>query len=141
MSGLQLAFAILPLVIAAVEHHKELSRVTKVLASVKHKADEQLDFYYKLYDELTLLYSTLQLLTRSLPSWQDTQVIYDLDNTKGLWYNDSINDHVNALLGINADSLKDFVHRLLKCIDALVSDQMLGLTFEDTVRVRKYGFV
>lgn len=119
MSGVELTLAVLPLIITAAEHHREVIRIGKNLTSNKAKNEQQLDFYYELYDELALLENTLRGIVRGLPS--------RVNNTGFFPLTEDDHEEINTVLGSSAAPFQDILKRLLKSLEALVSDKSLDL--------------
>jgi hypothetical protein len=121
MSGVELALAIVPLVIAVIQHRKPLVKVGRALLTSRRndeQMNERLDFYSQLYIELSTLHNTLQRLTGDASS----------EN------NDALQQHVNQALGTGIHLFEIILRDILQSIDDLVSDKSLGL--EGMVRKR-----
>ena len=119
----ELIISILPLVISALEHQKKASKLRRNLTSDKSKNEQQLDFFYELYDELALLENTLNWVVSGLPSRSDST---------GLWpLTPNDRQELDKVLGDNAEPFRSNLERLLKSLDALVSDRSLNLANPD----------
>jgi hypothetical protein len=133
IAGLELVLAILPLLISATEHHKKGFRHAKVVAFNSSKNEQQLHFYYELHDELALLASTLMSVLRGLSSRSDISDLSALNKEE--------HDEIQNVLGSSAQPFGDILERLLKSLDALVSERSLQLTRSDVSMVGlRYGY-
>ncbi|KAH7066387.1 hypothetical protein BKA63DRAFT_571758 [Paraphoma chrysanthemicola] len=118
MSGAELALAIVPLVIAVVEHHPTVLRKSKALLSSKSKNNQQLDFFCELHDELTLLHMTLnRIKNRSLLAG----------------YDETEEEAIARALGNEAPHFQTILGRILRSINDLVSEKSIDLSQDDTV--------
>lgn len=123
MSGVELALAIVPLVIAVIQHRKPLVKAGRALLTSRRndeQIDERLDFYSQLYLELLWLHNTLQRLAGDAPSGN----------------NEALKQHVHQALGTGVQLFEIILRDILQRIDDLVSDKSLGL--EGMVRIKKY---
>jgi hypothetical protein len=123
MSGVELALAIVPLVIAAIQHRRPIVKVGRALLTSRRnneQVNELLDFYSQLYIELSMLYNTLQRLAGDAPS-ED---------------NEALQQHVHQALGTGVQLFEDILRDILQSIDDIVSDKSLGL--EGMVRTKLY---
>lgn len=133
ITGVELTLAILPLIISAAENQKTFFEKGKALASNKEKNEQQLDFFYELYDELSLLSSNLSGLIISLPSLRGAEkgspfVVNPQQLTSGV-----IDDELDAALGTRKEPFKSILQRLLTSLEAIVSDKSLELAEHDVV--------
>ncbi|KAL9113632.1 MAG: hypothetical protein Q9227_002370 [Pyrenula ochraceoflavens] len=133
MSGIEiggLALAVLPLVISAAEHN--IASKLQTIASNKAKNDQQLSFYYELYEELALLASNLQRLINDVPSLRHHSGAISLI-VEWPWHaNGKIDDALKAALRANYEPFRSILERLLKSVEYIVSDKSLALTTSDT---------
>ncbi|KAL9093917.1 MAG: hypothetical protein Q9165_003840 [Trypethelium subeluteriae] len=121
--GIELALAVLPLVISAAEHSKEAIQKVKALTSNKAKSERQLDFFYEISDELALLRNTLRGLVH-----EETLAA----NGTSLWPLTSNElQQIDETLGDNAGPFREILRRLLKSFEDLVSDKSLSLEEND----------
>jgi hypothetical protein len=119
MTGVELALAIVPLVIALVEHHGTVIRKSMALVSSKARNEQQLDFYNELHDELSLLKITLDSIkARSMAA--------------GPYVSQA--NSIAQVLGCNAPHFDEILTRIMKSIDDLVSDKSMNLKPNDRVR-------
>lgn len=119
MTGVELALAVVPLVIVLVEHHRTVIRKTKAVTRSKTKNRQQLDFYNELYDELSLLKITLDRI--------------ETRPTKA-GHKESRAESIQRALGENAQPFQIILDRVMKSINDLVSDKSVALEGHDTVR-------
>jgi len=132
MSGLELLLGVLPLLISATEHRKKNFRHAKAVVFNNSKNEQQLHFYYELHDELALLSNTLIVVLRGLSSRPDTSGLLALDSGE--------HDELQNVLGGSAQPFEDILGRLLKSLDALVSERSLQLARSDVSMVGlRYG--
>ncbi|KIX10282.1 uncharacterized protein Z518_01364 [Rhinocladiella mackenziei CBS 650.93] len=128
ITGLELILAVLPLLISTTEHHKKGLRHAKALTSTKVKNEQQVIFYYELYDELSLLENTLDGVLRGLPSRSDAEKLSPLTENE--------QDEVEKVLGASAKPFSDILNRLLRSLDDLVSEKSYGLASVVSLRIR-----
>lgn len=127
ITGLELALAILPLLVSATEHHKKGLRFGRVLFSTKGKNEQQLIYYYELYDELSLLENTLKGVLRDLPSRSADQELSPLTVEE--------EKQLERVLGNSAKPFNQVLERLLKSLNDLVSEKSLELNRADVSMV------
>ncbi|KAF2092427.1 hypothetical protein NA57DRAFT_62435 [Rhizodiscina lignyota] len=126
MSGVELMLAILPLVVSAIEYHKEGIRLGTNLSSAKAKDNAHLDFFWELHDELALLGNTLAAVLCNLPS---RPLGFELSPLSPLTEEET--REIDYVLGISAQPFHNILDRMLKSLEALVSDRSLNLTESD----------
>lgn len=121
ITGLELAFAIVPLVVSATEHHQKAYRKYKTFTAPDEKLE---DFLSDLHDEISLLGLTLRNLVSDLPTLTDKQKDAILNLDRGIWGQEDVTNAIQARLGGNADqAFSDILTRLLKCLDEVVSEK------------------
>lgn len=120
MTGVELALAIVPLIIALIEHHGSVVRKGKALARSKSKNEQQLDFYCELHDELSLLKITLDTITaRAVAAGSQSSIQQP--------------ESITQVLGSAAPHFDSILNRVLKSISDIVSDKSVDLAGKDTV--------
>lgn len=120
MTGVELALAIVPLVIALVEHHGTVIRKTSRIVMQKARNEQQLDFYNELHDELSLLNITLDNINaRSM--------------VEGPYVSQT--DSIARVLRCNAPHFDEILTRIMKSIDDLMSDKSIDLKPDHMVRI------
>ncbi|KAF2656292.1 hypothetical protein K491DRAFT_757659 [Lophiostoma macrostomum CBS 122681] len=127
MTGIELALAIVPLVIAAVEHQKAIRRKGKALASSKEKNEQQLDFYHELSNELALLDLTLKGVKVYSASKSNNRPAPPEDGDIEV-----PSDAILKSLDERAQPFKEILHGIMENINILVSDKSLALSASDT---------
>ena len=118
MTGIELALAIVPLVIAAVEHQKAIRRKGKAAASSRAKNEQQLDFYHELSNELALLGLTLkgvEIYSTGKPASRTARA--------GNASIEALSDSILEALGERAQPFKETVLKIMENVNALVSDK------------------
>lgn len=134
ITGLDLAFAIVPLVISATEHHQKAYRKAKLIASPKARDEELEDFLADLHDEVALLGHTLRCLVSDLTTLTEKQRDQLLDLDRDQWKQDDVSVALRTRLGGDAElAFTDILGRLLKSLDDVVSEK--SLHFISSVRV------
>ena len=127
ITGIELALAVLPLLISATEHHKKALRQVKVILSTKRKIEQQLVFYNELYEELALLANTLKAVIGDLSPRSETQNVSLTQDE---------HDQIENTLGTRtAESFSELLGRLLSSLNDLVSEKTLGLNKSDMFSV------
>jgi hypothetical protein len=124
--GLELAFAIVPLVTTATEHHQKAYRKAKTIASSK-ASDEQLeDFLADLHDEIALLGHTLRCLISDLTTLTEKQRDQLLNIDQEQWKQNDVSVALRVRLGGDTElAFTDILGRLLKSLDDVVSEKSL----------------
>jgi hypothetical protein len=134
ITGLDLAFAIVPLVISATEHHQRVYRKAKLIVSPKARDEELEDFLADLHDEVALLGHTLRCLVSDLTTLTEKQRDQLLDLDRDQWKQDDVSVALRTRLGGDAElAFADILGRLLKSLDDVVSEK--SLHFISSVRV------
>ena len=134
--GLELAFAIAPLVISATEHHQKLYRKLKIIASPKAGDEEFEDFLADLHDEVSLLEHTLRCLISDLTMLPDKQREQLLNLDQKQWKQKDVNVALKTRLGGDAEiAFTDILGRLLKYLDDVVSEKSLRFIGSDVVKL------
>jgi len=134
ITGLDLAFAIVPLVISATEHHQKAYRKAKLILSPKARDEELEDFLADLHDEVALLGHTLKCLVSDLTTLTEQQRGRLLDLDRHQWKQDDVSVALRTRLGGDAElAFTDILGRLLKSLDDVVSEK--SLHFISSVRV------
>lgn len=123
MSGVELALAIVPLVIVLIEHHQTIFSRGRVLTSSSFSNDQQREFYQDLRVELSLLNMIL-----SRVHIVSTEVSFD-----GIQPRDYLAASIQNRLGDSADNFQQVLDRILKSMNDLVRDESSTLTQADTV--------
>ncbi|KAL9623532.1 MAG: hypothetical protein Q9160_002213 [Pyrenula sp. 1 TL-2023] len=131
MSGVELSLAVLPLIISAAENRKSILRTGKLLLLKKEKNGQQLDFFFQLSDELALLVNNLRRLISSLPTSQEVPNDFALIAGSQHWAKTISHDELSNALGANEIAFNDILERLLKSVEAIVSDKSLELSKSD----------
>ncbi|KAK0117759.1 hypothetical protein ONS95_012085 [Cadophora gregata] len=125
-TGLELALALVPLVITATEHHKKAFRKAKMIASPKTRDENLLDFLLELHDEVALLGHTLRRLISDLTTLTEKQRELLLVLDREQWKQDDINVALRTRLGNDAENaFTSILDRLLKALDDVVSEKSL----------------
>lgn len=123
MSGVELALAVVPLVIAVIQHRKPLARVGRAMITSRRSTEqrnERSDFYSQLYLELSMLHYTLQRLVGEVPPGN----------------NEAVQRHVHQALGTGLQVFEETLRDILQSFDDIVSTKSLGL--EEMVRTGRY---
>jgi hypothetical protein len=134
ISGLELAFAIVPLVISATEHHRKAYHKIKMIASRKARDEEREDFLSELHDEIALLGNTLKRLISDLTTLTEKQRQQLLNLDREQWKQDDVGAALNTRLGGDAElAFTDILSRLLKSLDDVVSEKSLRFISSNVV--------
>ena len=137
ITGLDLAFAIVPLVISATEHHQKAYRKAKLIASPKARDEELEDFLADLHDEVALLGHTLKCLVSDLTTLTEQQRGRLLDLDRHQWKQDDVSVALRTRLGGDAElAFTDILGRLLKSLDDVVSEKSLHFISSERVSDR-----
>lgn len=132
--GLELAFAIIPLVTIATEHHQNLYRKAKTILSSKAKNEQLEDFLADLHDEIALLGHTLRCLISDLTTLTEKQRQQLLDIDQEQWKQKDVSMALRARLGGDAElAFTDILDRLLKSLDDVVSERSLEFISSERV--------
>jgi hypothetical protein len=132
--GLELAFAIVPLVITATEHHQRAYRKAKTIASPKARDEELEDFLADLHDEIALLGHTLRCLVSDLTTLTEKQRDQLLNLDREQWKQDDVSLALRTRLGGDAElAFTDILGRLLKSLDDVVSEKSLHFISSERV--------
>jgi hypothetical protein len=123
MAGVELALAIVPLVIVLIEHHQTVFCKSRALTSSRISNEQQLEFYQDLHAELSLLYMTLNRV-------EIVSSRTELNRTQPA---SSPAQSIQSRLGSSADNFQQILDRVLKSIDDLVREDSSALTQADTV--------
>jgi hypothetical protein len=124
MSGVELALAIVPLVIVLIQHHQTIFSRGRALTSSRFSNDQQREFYQGLHVELSLLNIVL-----SRVHIVSTEVSFD-----GIQTRDYLAASIQNRLGDSADNFQQVLDRILKSMNDLVRDESsTTLTQADTV--------
>lgn len=135
LSGLELAFAIVPLVISATEHHQNLCHKAHTILSSKARDEQLEDFLSDLHDEIALLGHTLKLLISDLTTLTEEQRDRLLRIDREQWRAKDVNAALRARLGNDAENVfTDILDRLLKALDDVVSEKSMCFVRYDKVR-------
>ena len=117
--------AIVPLVIALVEHHSSVLRKSNALTLSRISNDQQLDFYQDLHGELTLLTMILERIR--------------LDSTRvrlsGAHPQTPQADSIKIALGHSAEDFQATLERILRSINDLVREKSDTPTKDSIVSV------
>ncbi|CAO2648884.1 Nn.00g098330.m01.CDS01 [Neocucurbitaria sp. VM-36] len=114
MSGVELALAIVPLVIAVIQHRKPLAKAGRAILTSNRsneQRNERSDFYSQLYIELSMLHNTLQKLVGDVPPTD----------------NEAMQKRIHQALSTGAKVFEDILRDILQSVDDIVSDRSLGL--------------
>lgn len=134
ISGLELAFAIVPLVVSAAEHHQKAYRKLKTIASQKARDEELEDFLADLHDEVSLLGHTLRCMISDLTTLTEKQRERLLKLDREQWKQDDVSVALKTRLGGDAEmAFTDILGRLLKSLDEVVSEKSLRFIRSDVV--------
>jgi hypothetical protein len=134
ITGLELAFAIVPLVVAASEHHQKAYRKLKRIASQKARDEDLEDFLADLHDEVSLLGHTLRCMISDLTTLTEKQREQLLNLDREQWKQDHVSVALKARLGGDAEmAFTDILSRLLKSLDEVVSEKSLRFVSSDVV--------
>ncbi|KAH7380832.1 hypothetical protein BKA64DRAFT_221672 [Cadophora sp. MPI-SDFR-AT-0126] len=126
ITGLELALALVPLVLTATEHHKKAFRKVKTLASPKDRDEKLLDFLQDLHDEVALLGHTLRGLVTDLTTLTEKQRELLLKLDREQWKQNDINVALKTRLGSDTEAaFTSILDRLLKALDDVVSEKSL----------------
>ena len=137
ITGLDLAFAIVPLVISATEHHQKAYRKAKLILSPKARDEELEDFLADLHDEVALLGHTLKCLVSDLTTLTEQQRGRLLDLDRHQWKQDDVSVALRTRLGGDAElAFADILSRLLKSLDDVVSEKSLHFISSERVSDR-----
>ncbi|KAL3426805.1 hypothetical protein PVAG01_00314 [Phlyctema vagabunda] len=134
MSGIELALALIPLVVTATEHHQKVYHKLKLMSSPKLRDEELEDFLSDLHDEISLLGLTLRCLVDDLTTLPETQRTQLLNHDKVQWRKEEVSIAIKMRLGGDADlAFTDILDRLLRCLDEVVSEKSLRLIHSDLI--------
>jgi len=134
--GIELAFALVPLVITATEHHQRAYRKAKLVASGKARDEKLQDFLTELHDEVALLGNTLRSLISDLTTLTERQREQLLNYDQEEWNREEVNAALRARLGGESDlAFIDILDRLLKSLEDVVSEKSLNFVSSENVRV------
>jgi hypothetical protein len=131
MTGIELALAIVPLVIAVVEHHQTVLRRAQAITSSRAKNEQQIEFYQDLYAELALLETVLNGVKA-----YSTQKNPNNNASQERRASQNLSDVIHEALGNSAEPFEQILGRVLKGVDALVRDKSVALTGQDAVSSR-----
>lgn len=132
--GLELAFAIAPLVVTATEYHRKAYHQITMIASAKARDEELEDFLADLHDEVSLLGHTLRCLISDLTMLTENQRDRLLDLEREEWQQDNVSVALKTRLGGDAElAFTDILNRLLKSLDSVVSEKSLRFVRSDIV--------
>lgn len=132
LSGLELAFAIVPLVIAATEHHQHVCHKAHTILSTRARNEQLEDFLSELHDEIALLGHTLKILISDLTTLTEEQRDRLLRIDREQWKAKDVSVALRARLGDDADNVfTDILDRLLKSLDDVVSEKSLRFVSSD----------
>ena len=132
--GLELAFAIVPLVVIATEYHRKAYRKLKTIASPKARDEELEDFLADLHDEVSLLGHTLRCLILDLTTLTEKQRERLLNLDRELWKQENVSMALRTRLGGDGElAFTDILTRLLQSLDDVVSEKSLRFIRSDVV--------
>lgn len=132
--GLELAFALVPLVVTATEHHQRLYNRVRRIASPRARDEELVDFLAELHDEVSLLGNTLKCLICDLSKLTEKQRELLLNLDREQWKQEEVSVALRERLGSDAESaFTDILNRLLKSLDDVVSEKTLRFIHSDVV--------
>jgi len=120
MSGVELALAIIPLVMAIVTPLVKPSRALFTSRRNIEQMNELLDFYWELRIEIVMLQNTLKTLAGDI-SYDDSE---------------ALQQQVHQVLGADEQYFEHILQDVLRSVDNVVSDKSLGL--ERMVRAKRY---
>jgi len=134
ISGLELAFAIVPLVALATEHHQKAYRKAKMIASSKARDEQLEDFLTNLHDEVAMLGITLRHLISDLTTLTENQKYQLLNIDREQWKQIDVSVALRTRLGGDAErAFTDILDRLLKSLDDVVSERSLHFISSEKV--------
>jgi hypothetical protein len=132
--GLELAFAIVPLVTIATEHHQKAYRKAKTILSSKDRDEKLEDFLADLHDEVALLGHTLRCLISDLTTLTENQRDLLLNIDQEQWKQKDVSVALRTRLGGDAElAFTDILGRLLKSLDDVVSERSLHFISSERV--------
>ena len=111
MSGVELALAITPLVIATISPLAKASKAFFASRRNSEQTNELLDFYDQLKTQILMLQNTLRRLAGDTP--------YDDD--------EALQQRADQVLGKDQEAFKHMLELVLRSVNDVVSDKSLGL--------------
>lgn len=140
ITGLELFFAVAPLIIAGTEPYRKLYDKARTLSLRKHKNDQHMDFLRNLQHEVALLQLALISLVTSLPGLSviDKQRLLDhkelhYGQEDSIWNDESVQEALRTHLHEAFSAVSDCLSTILKNLDNLISDRSTGLHKVDLV--------
>lgn len=133
LTGIELALAVIPLIIAGIACYRPALDKTKTASRQKVKNEKLLDFYQNLHAEIALLDITLQCLVSNLPTIPEQQKIQLLEHDRNQWKDVAVAVALSERLGGAEDAFKDILDTILKTLENIISDKSLHLVGTDIV--------
>ena len=130
LTGIELALAVVPLILAGKDTYIALYRRGKTISQPSVKKEKHQDFLRELELEMEMLRLTLETLIQDLTSLSldDRQRLLDFDHfDRGFWKSDMVQDALEVRLqGAHAVFIDTF-NAILKSLNDLISDKSLGV--------------
>lgn len=130
LTGIELALAVVPLILAGKDTYAALYRQGKTISQPSVKKEKHQDFLRELGLEMEMLRLTLETLIQDLTSLSldDRQRLLDFDNfDRKFWKSEMVQDALEVRLqGAHAVFIDTF-NAILKSLNDLISDKSLGV--------------
>lgn len=133
LTGIELALAVVPLMLAATEQYRKLFEKSSTALRHKVKNEKLLDFYQSLHAEIALLDLTLRYLVSDLPSISEQQKTQLLEHDRKQWKDAAVAVALGDRLDGAADAFKDVLNTILNALENIISDKSLHLVGTDIV--------
>ena len=133
LSGIEVALAVIPLIIAGTECYRKVLEKSKTASRQKFKNEKLLDFYRNLHAEVALLNLTLRCLVSDLPTIPEQQKALLLTHDRNQWNDVAVAVALSERLGGAEDAFRDILDTILKTLENIISDRSLHLVETDIV--------
>lgn len=133
LTGIELALAVIPLIIAGTASYPRLLEKSKTALRQKVKNEKLLDFYSSLHTEITLLEITLRRLVSDLPTIPEQQKVQLLNRDREQWKDVVVAVALHEKLGGAEDAFQEILETILKALENIISDKSLHLVGTDIV--------
>jgi hypothetical protein len=133
LTGIELALAIIPLVMASTEYYRKAFEKSRTASRQKVKNEKLLDFYHNLHAEIALLNLTLRYLVSDLPTISEQKKEKLLEHDRNQWRDAAVAEALSNRLGGAEDAFTDILNTTLNTLENVISDKSLHLTGTDIV--------
>lgn len=131
---MELALALVPLIVGATEHYPKLHKKGKLIASQKFADEAREEFLLQLRIEIGMLRVSIECLINDLTALTTTQKSKLLSLDREQWEDDAVSLALIARLGEETVmTFTTILKELLKSLDGLVSEKSLRLANSDVV--------